>query len=314
MRGQELGAVALGLGLGGFGGGDRLVHVGVGHQPRLELHVRDVGQLAVDPGGLQRVLQLQRQAAGLEQRAGDIGDQGGARRLIGEGGGVEVGIRPALAGGAAAPEVEFPADVEVGVEALGSAGRGEDAAERAGAAQYRRLGAGGGPLQASLGNVELVEGLGADCRGLIQHGDGGPGVGGVLQRLVDQGVELRIAVKRPPVVQRRGSEAVRIGLGRLIGRRRRHLGLADRGGHAAGRQQRSCRDQQDTFHADTEPDRSPAGTRLDVPEAPIWQWQRRGKRPSVALAQHVDAVKRALHCNIDDVIPQRLMNFSDDKF
>ncbi len=75
LGGEQLGPQALGLGVGGLGIGQGLVDVLGGGQAGLLLHVGDVGQLAVDPGGLDRVLQLQRQAARLEQRIGDVGDQ-----------------------------------------------------------------------------------------------------------------------------------------------------------------------------------------------------------------------------------------------
>ncbi len=271
MRGDQLGAEALGLGLRGLGCGDRLIDVGVGHQAGLELHLRDVGELAIDSGGLQRVLKLEGEAPGLEQRVGDIGDQGGARRLVGEAGVVEVRIGPAPRRRPAAPEVELPADVEADAEVLRRPGRREDLADLAGGrADLGALGAGPRALQLSGRQIGPVEGLRAHRRGLVQHRQGGTRVGRVGQSLAHQGVQLVVAIERPPVVERRRGQAVGIGTGRLIGGRRRHLGLADRRGHAAGRQQRSRRDQQDTFHADTEPDQTPAETRLCAPRGRIW--------------------------------------------
>ncbi len=235
---QQLGPVALGLGVGRLGIGHRLVGVAGSHEAGLGLDLGDVGQFAVDPGGLQGVLEVQRQAAGLEQGIGHAGDQRGLGGLVGEGGIVEIGVGLAGGGGPAAPEVQLPADVEGGAVVLGGARRREQLAERTGRAEGVGLGAGGRALDLAGRQPGLVDGLGAHRGGLLQHRQGGLGIGGVLQGLVDQTVELRIVVERPPVVERGRLQPASDRLGRLIARRGRHLGLAHRGGDTAGSQQR----------------------------------------------------------------------------
>jgi len=70
----------LGRALGGLGGG--LVGVGAGAQPVVGLLARDIGEFRVDLVGFARVVELDRQAARLEQLVGDAGLQLRAGSLV----------------------------------------------------------------------------------------------------------------------------------------------------------------------------------------------------------------------------------------
>ena len=187
-------------------------------------------------GGVEIGLHLGQVAIGL----GDGGRDRQARGLAVDFSGLGLADRGGEGGALAAPEVEVIGQVQAGPGAVVIALGDEGGREAVVVALLDRLDLGGGVQSRGQGCAALA-GKGF---GLGQTRAGGGDVGGLGQRLVDQTVELAVAIGAPPTVGRPGAFAGRQGLagGQGAGRERgRALGgggqggaSGERGGHSRG--------------------------------------------------------------------------------
>ncbi len=202
-----------------------------------------VVELLLDALGLVGLVELDGQAAGLEQVVGDARRQAPAGGVIGEAGGLQVGVGRFLGGVPASPQVELPGDWQADARRLHAqeVHRVErELLERSllGRVQRGVVRLGDRGAEVAL-RVVGIKGRAAHLDGLGQLGEGVLGVGAVLQGLFDQAGQLGVVVERPPVVEGLGRSGRR-GLGSLVGGGGMHVGLAhgargaslQEGGHA----------------------------------------------------------------------------------